>query len=400
MTNMRDWISRGFNSSVLQRNRYNWVDYLRGIVIILVVYHHTYLGIERSGVNVPAAVGDANMVFYSFRMPLFFIISGIFTCVSLQSKSVRSIVWSKFNLLLYPYIVWSFLQISLQIILSDYTNAERTYADYLYIFYQPKQLDQFWYLPALFNATIVYLFLKTILKPKIGTHLLIGLVLYVLSPFLIDISMISNWMRFYLFFVIGEAVSIIIVNKHFQEKLMKPVVVGIFILVFSFAQYYYLNDNVGVKAMEISIETFAGDYTAYWINEVNFLFTSLIGCATLVIIAFILQRWGRLKWLRIVGYHSLYIYIIHVLVVAVVRVLFTNTFGEQNYLPILITAIFFGVVVPILFYNFLGKKYLWFLFSTRRPLPIKGISTAGPIEATVPLPHAPLQQGSNINNNT
>jgi fucose 4-O-acetylase-like acetyltransferase len=397
MKNMRDWISKSFNFSVLQRNRYNWVDYLRGIVIILVVYHHTYLGIERSGVDVPAAVGEANMVFYSFRMPLFFIISGIFTFFSLQSKSVRSIVWSKFNILFYPYIVWSFLQISLQIILSEYTNAARTYADYLYIFYQPKQLDQFWYLPALFNSTIVYVFIKTRLKPTIGVHLLIGLGLYLWSPFLVDISMISNWMRFYLFFVIGEAVSTAITNKRLQEKLMKPPIVGIFLLVFSIAQYFYLHDNVGVKAMEISMENFGGDYTAYWINEANFLFTSLIGCATLVIIAFILQRWDRLKWLRVVGYHSLYIYIIHVLVVAVVRIIFTKTFKVEYYLPILLMAILFGVITPIIFYNLLGKKYLWFLFSTRRPVREKAISGQNLIETTVPLPQTQLKPG--INNN-
>ena len=70
MKNIRAWISDAFNLPILQRNRYNWVDYLRGIVILLVVYHHTYLGIQRSGMDVPSSVSDANMVFYSFRIQI------------------------------------------------------------------------------------------------------------------------------------------------------------------------------------------------------------------------------------------------------------------------------------------------------------------------------------------
>src|SRR5215203_3254614 len=133
MENFRVWISKSFNLPILKRNRYNWVDYLRGIVILLVVYHHTYLGIERSGLDVPASVGDANMVFYSFRMPIFFIISGVFTSISLTYKPLKDLIWIKFDKILYPYFIWAFLQITLQILLSSVTNSDRTYYDYLYI---------------------------------------------------------------------------------------------------------------------------------------------------------------------------------------------------------------------------------------------------------------------------
>jgi hypothetical protein len=41
-------------------------------------------------------------------------------------------------------------------------------------------------------------------------------------------------------------------------------------------------------------------------------------------------------------------------------------FGIDNYLVILLTLIILGVSIPIMFYNLLGKKYLWFLFSTKK----------------------------------
>ena len=116
ITSVRHWISDAFNSHVLEKKRHVWVDYLRGIVIILVVYHHAFLGMVKNGVSVPQSIMDANMAAYSFRMPLFFIFSGIFTALALNSKSLKSIARDKFNLLFYPYVIWSIIQITLQII--------------------------------------------------------------------------------------------------------------------------------------------------------------------------------------------------------------------------------------------------------------------------------------------
>jgi hypothetical protein len=56
----------------------------------------------------------------------------------------------------------------------------------------------------------------------------------------------------------------------------------------------------------------------------------------------------------------------HVIVVAFARTVLIKLFGTDNYLVILITSIVLGVTVPITFYNLIGKKYLWFLFSTEK----------------------------------
>ena len=105
-------IARAFNTSVLQKSRLAWVDYLRGIAILLVVYRHVLLGILASGMVLPSAWLDANIMFFSFRMPLFFILSGIFINGSLAKKTLGQLVYIKFENLLYPYFIWSFLQIT------------------------------------------------------------------------------------------------------------------------------------------------------------------------------------------------------------------------------------------------------------------------------------------------
>jgi fucose 4-O-acetylase-like acetyltransferase len=374
MKNAKGWILYAFNLTILEKNRYSWVDYLRGVIILLVVYHHAYLGIERSGIPVPETVGKANMIFYSFRMPLFFIISGVFTTISLSKQSVKDLIFVKFDKILYPYFIWAFIQVTLQIFMSHFTNSDRTVHDYLYILYQPKQLDQFWYLPALFNATMVFIFFKTKVKPSRWVHLIIGLVLFTCAPFLNDISMMSNWMRFYLFFVIGDLISGMLFTEIVQQQLKKPITLLIFLPVFIGAQIVYLHNNVGAKAMETTIETFHGNSTLYALNELNFLFTSLIGCITLIIMAFLLEKWNKLSFLRVIGFHSLYIYMIHVIVVGLVRSILIHFLHLTNPILILLTVIAFGVAIPIMFYNLLGRTYLWFLFTTRKKKRIEEIT--------------------------
>jgi fucose 4-O-acetylase-like acetyltransferase len=394
MKNAKGWISHAFNLTILEKNRYSWVDYLRGVIILLVVYHHAYLGIERSGIPMPETVGKANMIFYSFRMPLFFIISGVFTTISLSKQSVKDLVFVKYDKILYPYFIWAFIQVTLQIFMSHFTNSDRSIHDYLYILYQPKQLDQFWYLPALFNATMVFIFFKTKVKPNMWVHLIIGFVLFILAPFLNDISMMSNWMRFYLFFVIGDLISGILFTKTLQQQLKKPITLLIFLPVFIAAQVVYLHNNVGVKAMETTIETFHGDNTLYALNELNFLFTSLIGCITLIIMAFLLEKWNKLSFLRVIGFHSLYIYMIHVIVVGLVRSVLVHFLHFTNPIIILLCVIAFGVTIPIMFYNLLGRSYLWFLFSTRKKTKIELVpKQALPIQ---PLTHTHSQAKPDI----
>lgn len=381
ITTLKKWLSKAFNSSIIEKDRYRWIDYLRGVVIIFVVYHHAFLGMEDDGISVPKFVVNANMAAYSFRMPLFFIFSGIFTSLSLTTKSVGKIIWSKFNILFYPYLIWSAIQITLQIIFSKYTHSDGTYSDYLYIFYQPKALGQFWYLPALFNSTIIFVLVKSKFQLKTGAHLLLGIIFFLSAPFVNSISMMSNWMRFYIFLVIGEALSSFILKKETQDRLKNPLFFLGVIPIFTAAQYYYFH-YIGVRSLENeSASLFNIKLANYMFSELSFLLISLTGCITFILFSFILENWNRCKWLRIVGFHSLYIYIMHVMVVACLRIILMRFFNIDNYVVLLCITISFGVIIPILFYNLIGKKYLWFLFSTRKPL-IENTSTKIPAITT------------------
>lgn len=341
------FLRKAFNTGILENSRWPWVDYLKGIAIVLVVYRHVLIGIERNGMEVPAALVNANMIFFSFRMPLFFILSGLFISASFARRPLEKLLYNKFENILYPYLIWAAIQITLQIILGGSTNSNRGWIDYLYIFYQPRALDQFWYLPALFNTTLVFLLLKKYCSFPRAAHLLLGVVLYFIGPYFDKVSMLSDWMEFYLFFALGDALSALFFHKRTQEQFRKPWLALLLLPFFIGAQVYYLSGDIG---------------------KTEFLVISLVGCFFMFALAFRLEQWNILRFFRVLGYHSLQIYVMHVICSAFIRTIFTKVFHIHQPVLLLFSGIAFGVVLPVMLYNlFMKDGIAWFIFSPRKP---------------------------------
>lgn len=344
-----------------------WIDYLRGITIILVVYYHSLLGIKRSTIAVPAFLDNANLIFLSFRMPLFFILSGIFITKSLERNSVKTLVGKKFELLIYPYLVWSVLQISLQIAFSNYTNSDRSWIDFSYILYQPRGLDQFWYLPALFNCTVAYMLIKRRFAPSPMAQLSFALLLYFASPYFQQVSMISDFMRFYVFFAIGDLVSAFFFRPSSQRFFIRRLSFLLILPLFVFVQVYYLKYDIGGATLTTDVSEIRANWVRYATNSLAFLGIALVGCVTMVKLSFLLQRFRAFSFLRVIGYHSLYIYVMHLVLTAFSRIAFTRFLGLEDPLLLLVVSIVLGTMLPIAFYNLLVKDGpLYFLFSYRR----------------------------------
>ena len=104
-------------------------------------------------------------------------------------------------------------------------------------------------------------------------------------------------------------------------------------------------------------------------HNFEYLAIAIIGCFCMVVLAFRLQSWNILRWLRVVGFHSLFIYVIHVLVTSFTRMILTKVLGIHIPEILLVCGIFFGVTIPIIFYNLLVKDgALWFLFTPKKPM--------------------------------
>lgn len=348
-------------------NRLAWIDYARGIAIILVLYRHIFEGISRSGVEATqfSWLENANIIFYSFRMPLFFILSGVFIGKSLSKRGMKNLIVNKFNILLYPYLLWSALQITIQICLSGLVNADRGWADYGYIFIYPRRIDQFWYLYALFNVTVLYILTKEKLRLKIWHQLVIGFAAYMYSSYIsvhhIDLGFIYDICHFYIFFAIGELVADQILDSSKYPLYGSWGLFAALLPFFAAGQYYFLMTNLGMKD-----NLFVEEH-----QPLLFALIALVGCAFMINISFLLQRYGSVKLLRVAGFHSLYIYVSHVLVASAVRMCLVKVF-HITYLPVLLViCLCFAVVIPILLYKAAMRAGAWWLYSLEKPMELK-----------------------------
>src|SRR4051812_18558439 len=180
-----------FNSRfILKEKRWLWIDYDKGISIILVGYGHCYATLKDHGLaldNYPF-FNYIGVFLYGFRMPLFFIVSGLLVARSLNKKGLNSYIGDRTNNILYPLLIWGFLEITLQIVAAKFTHFTNRddggTINYLNLLINPRQTGHFWYLNALFCIGVIYATLRTKLKLKPYIQLLLGLGMYAISGYI------------------------------------------------------------------------------------------------------------------------------------------------------------------------------------------------------------------------
>ncbi|MEO5996774.1 MAG: acyltransferase [Chitinophagaceae bacterium] len=362
---------------VLDRNRYPWIDYAKGICIILVCYRHSFEGL----INANFPTGNypvlelVNSSLVTFRMALFFIISGMFISNTLSKKSYAVYFVDRFKVIIYPLLVWGSIQITLQLVFKNYTNAKRDPLDYLNLLLMPRKIEQFWYLNTLFMVGILYAFLKSVLRFRMWQLMASAFVLYGLG-FLyyhtnanmryetLAYSFIPDLLHYYIFFFIGDAIAPLIFNKnnikYFNSlKILIPV-----FLVFLLTHYYYTIEN----------EYYQKGYYVEFYMPLSFLVIALSGCALTIQVSFILQRFKWLQFLRVIGYHSLYIYLMHVIFTGSTRVSATKLLHITNIPFLLLFSVLMGVMLPIIIYNILVRNGMWWLYSLQKPIEKQSLS--------------------------
>jgi fucose 4-O-acetylase-like acetyltransferase len=232
----------------MKPDRHTWIDYARGIAIVLVLYRHVFEGIKNSGIDVTeyALLEHVNILLFSFRMPLFFIVSGIFVDSSLRKRGPADFVSSKLRTILYPYFLWGGIQITLQIIFSGYVNSERTLADYLYLFYLPRRIDQFWYLLALFNVSMLYVLATVVFRLRRIQNFFLGVILYFISFWAVQNGVVLGFLgdlcHYFLFYIIGVAISEIVRNEKNYKFLESWKSLLLLLPLFIYSQSYFLTE--------------------------------------------------------------------------------------------------------------------------------------------------------------
>ncbi|WP_299733795.1 acyltransferase [uncultured Tateyamaria sp.] len=113
--------------------RLEWVDVLRGAAILLVVIGHSWRGLFGADLLDEATFSGLDRGIYSFHMPLFFMISGLFYMRGL-SAAPGVFVTTKLMRLLYPILLWTYVFVLVKLAAGPLANT-------------PATLDDLWVLP-------------------------------------------------------------------------------------------------------------------------------------------------------------------------------------------------------------------------------------------------------------
>jgi fucose 4-O-acetylase-like acetyltransferase len=348
----------------MKASRLSWIDYARGIAITLVCYRHVFEGSKEAGIP----VGDysfleyANISLYSFRMPLFFIISGLFIFRSLQKRGMKQYIEGRARTILYPYFLWGMLQLTLQMFFTKYTNSHPTPSSYLDLFYQPRECAQFWYLYALFNVSVLYAFVKYFVKIPVVHNLVLGIVFFYLSSLIyqqnINAGFISDILHYYIFFAIGDFLSSYLLDEKNQKYLESGKLLLLILVPFAAGQVYFLLENLRHTTPKYMHVEFYQPFV--------FLLIALTGCAFIINLTFYLQKKGSLNWLTVLGRNSLYIYVSHVIVFAFVRIVLSQFFGIRDVAIIILSGMVSGLLVPVLLYRLAVYWNLRWIFTLEK----------------------------------
>ena len=329
-------------------SRLKWVDYAKGIAIILVVYRHLLIGINRSGLAAHEILMQANEVVYTFRMPLFFILSGIFIRKGIQKRSVAKFINSKFETIIYPYLIWATLQVTIQILLTGYINADRTWVDYTYIFTRPRSIDQFWFLYALFNTAMLYLLSFKLLKGNRYMLLAVGVALQGLFMVLSHIPVLNDVLQYFFYMAVGDFCAGYLLDKQHYKKLSSLRLTLLLLPFFVIAQWVYFSQGEHVNIFLLTV-------------------IALTGSTLMFNLSFVMARYDVLGFFPFVGNYSLQVYLMHAMVGAASRVFFVK-FVHLTQVPLLLgLGWVLAVLIPIFFYRFCMMSGFWWLFQPKKP---------------------------------
>ena len=356
-----------FNSAaILNKKRWVFIDSDKGISIILVGFGHCLSVLDNHGLALDSypTVKYISVFLYGFRMPLFFIISGIFISSSLKKKKVQGYVADRVNTILYPLAIWGFIEVTFQLITSKYTNNGITAMNYLNLFVDARKTGHFWYLNTLFFIGVIYAILKAKLHLKPIVQVGLGLIMYCFSSYIhlnnLNAALFTDICEFYIFFALGDLMSNIILKKENVDrfsslKIFFPLFAVFLVMQYQFAEYNMHGGTEGINYVEHKMPFF-------------FLIEALIGCAISINVSFLLQKYNLFKFLRVIGFHSLFIYCMQIIVMTMSRVVMVNILNITHVPSLIIVIWVAGIVLPMLFYNICMHYNVWWLFTYKKPV--------------------------------
>ena len=311
--------------------RTDWVDYAKGIGIILVVYGHLLSSGYHAGLGIPDRFfGLSDSIIYGFHMPLFFLLAGLFVEKSLQDHGAHNYLGNQLRRLVYPYFIWSILQLSVEVIFSAHTQKGTRLSDLFAIVYQPW--GQFWFIYALFLMQLIYVIVSRASRLASLILGILGVWLF-FNPIRIEIAAIFPFSTHLIFFIGG-----VLFRKYLWEKSIFKPSIGTIIVLFATLV------GSGLFIFENLIEP---TRLASSNHPFYFLYLAIVGILFCINLAQYLAEKNIFTVLKTLGLYSMQIYLAHMLAGVGARVFLIKVFNLQSWELHIVLGVLFALAGPV-----------------------------------------------------
>ncbi len=348
-------------------SRIDWVDYAKGFCIIFVVVMHATLGVEShaflKGLVPEGSVGWMNTVVtfaQPFRMPDFFLISGLFLGVVIGRSSLRY-VDRKVVHFAYFYVLWLVIQFAFRSIgwIGEGYGAPEILGLFATALVEPYGTLWFIYmLPVMFLAT----------RLLSGVHwaiVLAGAALLEILPLHTGYLLIDEFAGRYVYFFAGYALAQPIFNlaAWARKNTVKAIAyLGVWFVINGLFTFTLLPDSLYWLLQE----------NAY-VHEANYshlpvvsLLLGAAGAVAVVCLCSILSTYKIADLLRYLGSHSIVVYLAFFLPMVITRELLFKFAPTLDLGTMSLIVLMASVASSMIAYEF-TRITGWFRFLFERP---------------------------------
>lgn len=309
--------------------RYLWIDVAKGIGIFFVVLGHVLPGLVKANIATGEFFIYVHSVIYSFHMPLFMFLSGIFVVSSITKYGGRKFFISKLDTIFYPYVFWMIFQGLFEVILSKYTNGNASLFD-VFSLWIPR--SQFWYLYALFLFMTFFLLVYYFVRYWTFLLLPASFLLYLLFG-TDDIKVLSFFNRFLVFFMMGSLFGIMLPKL---EYLIGNRYSALTFVITAIMMQYYYHFVLDMNYFDYALST---------------LMLSIVSIFAVLAISYAISQSAYGVFVSTLGEASILIYLGHILTASGIRVITSKFLGlDDVYLQILFGLIF-GILPWLILYR-------------------------------------------------
>lgn len=296
----------------MEKKRVHYVDIAKGLLIILVVLHHIPQ-LEMNKSTAMQNVDNLSVLYISFFMPAFFVLTGM---CSNFSKPFKIFIKKKFYSIMIPAFCLGFISMWINLIFSGVTDIR----EYCKLGFRTFILygGTYWFLSALFIANNIYWLIKNKITNMVYKYLLLVFCLIVGVVFqychIHDYWHVSQALVLVIFLNIGE------LFRKYGLNLKKGTIaflsyIGLLTLLLA------LNMNVPYITAHVNLSIF---------ELPVFLLLSILGSVSIIVFSKVIEKKSVLEGL---GKQSLVIYGLHISILSVIMKIYGTYCSFLDIIP-------------------------------------------------------------------